>query len=150
MKGFTSRKGQDHPRTQKAVQDLNDVQRLLESTKSQGSAQVATQNIGVKQSNKSTTSSSYEYDPLPRSSAYRLLQYEEKDSTIHCSLHTVDETSTNIYSALSYTWGSARPEDGLTADLTRKIFCDGKELHITQNLFDALSVLRCAQTLSCG
>jgi len=142
VRGFTSRKGKDHPRTQKAMQDLNDAQKLWESTKSQGPAQVATQNIGVKHSKKSTTSSPYEYDPLPNPSAYRLLQYEEKDFTIHCSLHIVDETSTNIYSALSYTWGSARPEDGLTADLTRQIFCDGKELHITQNLFDALSILR--------
>jgi tetratricopeptide (TPR) repeat protein len=144
VNGFTNHRGQDHPRTKKAVQDLDDVRRLWEATKSQEPSHAAIHNEDIKYSSKSLTSSSYQYDPLPRSSAYRLLQYEVKNAAIHCSLHMVDKASTNGYVALSYTWGSARPGDGLTADPICKIFCDGKELYITQNLFDALSVLRMA------
>ncbi|KAM7193814.1 Heterokaryon incompatibility protein (HET) domain containing protein, partial [Rhypophila sp. PSN 637] len=138
--GFTNYKGQNDPRTQRAVQDLDAIRKLCESTKRQG----ATPGVSVKHATHSPrpSESRYEYASLPKPSAYRVLQYEVKDSVIYCSLRTVDEASTDVYSALSYTWASARPGDGLTADLTCKIFCEGKELYITQNLFDALSALR--------
>ncbi|KAK4219498.1 heterokaryon incompatibility protein-domain-containing protein [Rhypophila decipiens] len=138
--GFTNHKGQNHPRTQQAVRDLDAIRRLCESAKRQG----ATPGVSVEHATHAPrpSESRYEYASLPKPSAYRVLQYEVKDSVIHCSLSTVDEASTDVYSALSYTWASARPGDGLTADLTCKIFCEGKELYITQNLFDALSTLR--------
>jgi hypothetical protein len=84
----------------------------------------------------------YVYNTLPIASSLRLLKYEQRNSEIQCSLHTVNLASAPGFSALPYTWGSARPYDFLTGELSRTVTCDGRTLHITQNLHELLCAPR--------
>jgi hypothetical protein len=84
----------------------------------------------------------YNYEPLPTVSSIRLLKYAQNGSKITCSLQTTDLAAAPAYSALSYTWGSGKPDDSLTPKLTRTVICGGRRLQITQNLHDLLCTLR--------
>lgn len=84
---------------------------------------------------------SYVYTPLDQSKgSIRLLclcQGEESDEiccdVVECSLSDDDYLP---YEALSYTWGGGLTNDSLC------VLLDGKKRSVTQNLFDALIMLR--------
>lgn len=81
---------------------------------------------------------SYQYDTLPKD-AFRLLTIvDDKGPVIQCTLSTFSLNDPPAYMALSYTWGSALPGDGLTADLDHTLLCDGAEIAITASLENAL------------
>lgn len=56
------------------------------------------------------------------------------EQEICCRLSQADLNFKPVYEALSYVWGAS--------DKSRKIYCDEKELQITQNLYEALQQLR--------
>lgn len=76
----------------------------------------------------------YRYEHLPKD-AFRLLSIVNREGpVIQCALSTFPLDRPPAYSALSYTWGSATPGDGLTPDLDRTLVCNGSEVHITASL----------------
>jgi len=60
---------------------------------------------------------------------------------MHFSLNTASLESPPSYSALSYTWGSADPNDDLTPDYTKTITVNGCTISITENLWGALKTI---------
>ena len=79
----------------------------------------------------------HSYKPLPSAVfTVRLLELEPGDGDeIHCKLRNVHLGDERVqYEALSYTWG--------TPILRQFIWCDGKVLPVTQNLYNALRRLR--------
>lgn len=88
--------------------------------------------------NKYDTLPRYQYDTLPKD-AFRLLTIIDADYwPVKCTLSTFSLDNPPAYMALSYTWGSALPEDNLTPDPDRLILCDGAKIAITMNLGYAL------------
>ncbi|KAK2596492.1 hypothetical protein N8I77_013380 [Diaporthe amygdali] len=80
----------------------------------------------------------HRYEPLPKD-AFRLLTIvNRQDPVIQCTLSAFSLDRPPAYSALSYTWGSAVPGDGLTPDLDRTLVCNGGEVPITASLEHAL------------
>lgn len=80
----------------------------------------------------------HRYELLPRD-AFRLLTIIDRQSpVIECTLSTFSLDRPPAYSALSYTWGSAVPGDGLTPDLDRTLLCNGSKVAITASLEHAL------------
>ena len=83
----------------------------------------------------------YSYTPLSNPNAIRLLQLELHSEPISCQLFEANTPSEFAYHALSYTWGDpsiARPS--LVSN--NPIVCNGYELQVTKNLYDALAQLR--------
>jgi Heterokaryon incompatibility protein (HET) len=82
----------------------------------------------------------FEYSDKVHSKDIRLLQIRPGGAgdTINLSICTTPVDSVPAYIALSYTWGDPRS--------TCPVICDGKELHVTQNLKEALWQLRHAQS----
>ncbi|KIM94107.1 hypothetical protein OIDMADRAFT_136646, partial [Oidiodendron maius Zn] len=85
----------------------------------------------------SITEEEYIYTPL-EDNHVRLLEIlpgNDKDP-IQCRFHIVsrDELDALPYGALSYTWGTTKPD--------KRIFIDGKFVLITSNLEDALIAIR--------
>ncbi|MCJ1446332.1 MAG: hypothetical protein MMC23_006837 [Stictis urceolatum] len=78
----------------------------------------------------------YRYHALPEEVfAVRLMELKPGTGEIHCELHNAHLGNERVsYTALSYTWG--------TQILQQYIWCNGKVLPVTQNLFDALKQLR--------
>jgi hypothetical protein len=82
------------------------------------------------------------YEALPESTSFRVLKTLAILSTpMRFSLTIVSLESPPSYSALSYTWGSADPNDDLTADYTEKIIVNGCTVVITENLWGALKTI---------
>lgn len=81
---------------------------------------------------------SYQYDTLPEN-AFRLLNIFDDEGSLRCTLCTFSLDNHPAYMALSYTWGSALPGDGLTPDLDHTLICDGAEIAITASLENALA-----------
>ncbi|KAI7779538.1 hypothetical protein LA080_000727 [Diaporthe eres] len=80
----------------------------------------------------------HRYEDLPKD-AFRLLSIVNRQGpVIQCTLSTFSLDRPPAYSALSYTWGSAIPGDGLTPDLDRTLMCNGCEVPITASLEHAL------------
>ncbi|KAJ0109503.1 heterokaryon incompatibility protein-domain-containing protein [Diaporthe amygdali] len=78
------------------------------------------------------------YEPLAKD-VFRLLTIiNRQDPVIQCTLSAFSLDRPPAYSALSYTWGSAVPADGLTPDLNRTLVCNGGEAPITASLEHAL------------
>jgi hypothetical protein len=76
-------------------------------------------------------------DPDPDEDSIRLVLIEPSaniDDPLSCSLIHVKFAEKRRYKALSYMWGSEA--------VKQKIFLDGAELYIGQNLWDALHYLR--------
>jgi hypothetical protein len=103
--------------------------------------QALTKSLGTRQP--------YQYDPLRKETNIRLLKLEppgQDFDVITCSLVEVEMGSAERFAALSYTWGSPFPptidsvEHGYTQITT--ILCNGNQLQIKQNLYDALYRLR--------
>jgi hypothetical protein len=77
----------------------------------------------------------YQYQPLNEPNNIRLLELENGSGpTIACRLLHVNLNNLPKYDALSYTWGDNH--------LSNSILCEGRTLHVTKNLFQALSHLR--------
>lgn len=81
---------------------------------------------------------SYQYDTLQKDELRLLTIVDDKGSVIQCTLSTFSLDNPPAYMALSYTWGSALPGDGLTPDLDHTLLCDGAEIAITASLENAL------------
>ncbi|KAK2740289.1 hypothetical protein FQN57_006169 [Myotisia sp. PD_48] len=100
----------------------------------------------------------YCYSPLPTITSIRVLRVDRRSSDnpsdIHCTLRTVDLNDAPSFHALSYTWGNphARATDdhpftknynALDSEYSGAgrvpIQCNGKRLHVSQNLYDALT-----------
>lgn len=80
----------------------------------------------------------HRYEPLPKD-AFRLLTIVDRQGpVIECTLSAFSLDRPPAYSALSYTWGSAVPGDGLTPDLDRTLLCNGSKVPITASLEHAL------------
>ncbi|KAK7702275.1 hypothetical protein SLS64_009853 [Diaporthe eres] len=78
------------------------------------------------------------YEDLPKD-AFRLLSIVNRQGpVIQCTLSTFSLDRPPAYNALSYTWGSAIPGDGLTPNLDRTLMCNGREVPITASLEHAL------------
>jgi hypothetical protein len=95
----------------------------------------------------------FEYDLLPSASSFRLLtivsnpEIHSPSPSISVELTTHDLHTTPSFNALSFTWGHPYQNDnGKYADASHdpfvKITCNGKEIEITQNLFDGLYALK--------
>jgi hypothetical protein len=95
------------------------------------------------------------YDGLPSSKSFRLLKFVLEGvlgtaltSPIMCEISTYDLQKPPAFTALSYTWGAPYREiDANSDDLSLPVFsaeilCNGRPFSVTQNLFDALSILR--------
>ncbi|KAK1759975.1 heterokaryon incompatibility protein-domain-containing protein [Echria macrotheca] len=92
----------------------------------------------------------YTYDPLPSPQAIRLLRVDttgKKTSTPGCTIETFPSPEeAPRYTALSYTWGSARNGDGLTPERTAIVEVLGPEVdgdekrvvRVSENLVRAL------------
>ncbi|KAK4446661.1 heterokaryon incompatibility protein 6 [Podospora aff. communis PSN243] len=99
----------------------------------------------------------YLYSSLPTSTSIRLLSLlpnkQNKNEPLQISLDTVDLCDHPAYRALSYSWGNPHANgvdftayfnsvaDEYSPSHRIPIICDGKRLHIQQNLFDALRQL---------
>lgn len=91
------------------------------------------------------------YSELPSSTSIRLLKLQptraaEPDEAI-CTLHVFELAKAPSFQALSYTWEPAREEESSSEvetlpEFTNSIRCDGHLIAITENLSDALPVLR--------
>src|SRR5277367_300891 len=86
---------------------------------------------------------SYQYTPLSTDKSIRLAKFfgQDDDGLPCCTLTEFFLNENPVYKALSYTWASPSQEAtsrGVTADRCRKIRCQGKEIFVTQNLFDFL------------
>jgi hypothetical protein len=99
----------------------------------------------------SNSVSSFVYDALPTQSSFRLLKLEatnpESVTALTSFIRVYDFKDAPTFKALSYTWGApyreVHGEDTDTPALfTNHITCNGKQLAITRNLFDALHNLR--------
>jgi hypothetical protein len=97
-------------------------------------------------------SGTYEYTSLPTATSIRLLEIlgEDEDGLLQCNLEIVDLIDLPIYNCLSYTWGNPYPEGVYSGtegpdygeSNTWPISCGG-DLHlVSQNLYDALQMLR--------
>ncbi|EXK25886.1 hypothetical protein FOMG_17500 [Fusarium oxysporum f. sp. melonis 26406] len=75
------------------------------------------------------------YSPLPEEKWTRILILDPgaRDDPIECSLH-VAKFDTEAYDAISYVWGNAAER--------RSIQCQGHQVDITTNLFEALRQIR--------
>ncbi|KAL9618494.1 MAG: hypothetical protein Q9160_006813 [Pyrenula sp. 1 TL-2023] len=85
--------------------------------------------------------------PLPSNRHFRLLRLlpeSQASPKIQCSLsvHSIETFPGIEYSALSYTWGEADP----VRDSSAVIEIDSAEVHIRQNVFSFLEVMRYEQT----
>jgi hypothetical protein len=84
----------------------------------------------------------YYGSPLLRKDSTRLLKLlPPENGSVRCQLDVVDLRSELSFRALSYTWGAPTREareKGMTTARTFSIICNGKELHITENLFHFL------------
>jgi hypothetical protein len=108
----------------------------------------------------STQQKQHTYTPLPTATSIRLIDFTKIDNSneyIQCSLVTVDLEDNPEYLALSYTWGC--PFNNLNFELSEdneemdamnasygcekrsKIECDGAEMMIMRNLYEALTTL---------
>src|ERR1700761_1573639 len=78
----------------------------------------------------------FTYKPLSLPGEIRLLvvQSAKTAESITCSLRHVCLKDKPTYEALSYAWGDSAK--------VKTITCDGKEIHITKSLHDALTNLR--------
>jgi hypothetical protein len=97
----------------------------------------------------------YRYIPLPTLTSIRVLQIHPRtpDGRVSISLKTVDLINYPFYHALSYTWGNPHASgidfnehfNNVAAEYSATkripIICDGKLLHVQQNLHDALCQL---------
>jgi hypothetical protein len=94
-------------------------------------------------------------DGLPSSNSFRLLKFVQEDvlgaataSPIMCEISIYDLQKPPAFTALSYTWGAPYREIDANSDdlslpvFSAEIFCNGRPFSVTQNLFDALSILR--------
>lgn len=81
---------------------------------------------------------SYQYDALQKDEFRLLTIVDDKGPGIQCTLSTFSLDNPPAYMALSYTWGSALPGDGLTPDLDHTLLCDGSQIAITASLENAL------------
>ncbi|KAH8777798.1 heterokaryon incompatibility protein-domain-containing protein [Diaporthe sp. PMI_573] len=81
---------------------------------------------------------SYNYEPLPKDTFRLLTIVDRSGPVIECTLSTLSLDNPPAYSALSYTWGSAVPGDGLTPDRDHTVVCDGGVVPITASLGHAL------------
>ncbi|VUC23445.1 unnamed protein product [Clonostachys rosea] len=92
----------------------------------------------TKLATESPIANSFRYEALDLDSpAFRLLQLEPGTGQIECHVFQAyldDETNLIPYEALSYCWGSTR--------LARKVKVNGRDLFITENLYEALQHLR--------
>ncbi|KAG7426511.1 Heterokaryon incompatibility protein 6, OR allele [Fusarium oxysporum f. sp. raphani] len=75
------------------------------------------------------------YSPLPEGKWTRILILDPgaRDDPIECSLH-VAKFDTEAYDAISYVWGNAAER--------RSIQCQGHQVDVTTNLFEALRQIR--------
>ena len=88
---------------------------------------------------KSMESGDFKYLRLP-SGYIRLLKISSTDGlTFHCTLHRAEIANLPAFYALSYVWGSGRPD--------QSIFLDGKEVKIRQSLLDAFYALNVMQNI---
>ena len=88
-------------------------------------------------STQKTSPSVFQHKPIGFLRDIRLLfiaPHQSHTSDIWCSTYQVAFSENPSYQALSYTWGDNQ--------LTRTIFCDGKRLAVTENLYLALRKLR--------
>ena len=88
-------------------------------------------------SSQKTSSDVFRHKPIGFLQDIRLLfvaPHQSHTSDIWCSTFQVAFRENPSYQALSYTWGDSQ--------LTRTIFCDGKKLAITENLYSALRKLQ--------
>ena len=78
----------------------------------------------------------YGYGNLPTQTSFRVAELLPGDGTdpVRCLLHTVDWADVFQYEALSYAWGNP--------DATVPLNCYEKVLHVTENLYSALTHLR--------
>ena len=104
----------------------------------------------------------FSYQPLPSKDSVRLLQLLP-GTALACSLEAFEPQDAPKYDALSYTWGHAMPayseplsapavrnEEGVSIwkkrsdglEKVHPIACDGEQLRVTENLKDALHMLR--------
>jgi len=82
-----------------------------------------------------------QYPPLP-SRCFRLLKTVERSATlVRLTMHSFPVSSPPGYVALSYTWGSAAPNDSMTAERNCPVICDGQIVHVTENLWIALRAI---------
>jgi hypothetical protein len=99
-------------------------------------------------------------DPLPTETSVRLLEIKPLVSLksefdlfqpIHCSLITRDLSDDPHYDALSYTWGDPRATYGSINEISSpeawaatcwEIYCDGKLVSVSTNLYTALLGIR--------
>jgi len=78
---------------------------------------------------------SLKYEKLPDSGYFCLVKTVQLTaSVIRLEMDTVPLASPPVYIALSYTWGTATPDDGMTADRNRTVICNGKAICVTENL----------------
>ena len=85
------------------------------------------------------------YNILPTNRSIRLLDLQASSGgKIETTLHTHSLDTTPPFRAVSYTWGN--PYRDLYSDdiekppeLIARISCNGKQVAVTQNLFDALT-----------
>lgn len=94
----------------------------------------------------------YEYSSLVSETGERFIRVlkilsKANERRLRCSLEVIDLKKSPIYDCLSYTWSdplyhelSADPSKSRrqTGALDREMVCDGKMIHITENLEDAL------------
>jgi hypothetical protein len=78
----------------------------------------------------------YQYQSIQNSRSIRLLKLEPSDGTSALRGNLIEASLNDApkYNALSYAWGSQ--------DLSRRIYCDGKILSITENCREILRHLR--------
>jgi len=82
------------------------------------------------------------YDDLPDSWSFRILKINQINNvSTRCSLHVASLDDSLSYTALSYTWGSADPNDNMTAEKTKTLVCNNCTLPITENLWAALKTI---------
>lgn len=80
----------------------------------------------------------HRYESLPQDSFRLLSIIDRQGPVIQCRLSAFSFDRPPAYTALSYTWGSAVPGDGLTPDLDRRLVINGAEVPITASLDHAL------------
>lgn len=80
----------------------------------------------------------YHYNPLPEDTFRLLTILDRQGPIIHCTLYAFSLHRPPPYRALSYTWGSAIPGDGLTSTLDHTLLCNGRTVPITASLDHAL------------
>lgn len=84
----------------------------------------------------------YHYEPLPSPTSIRLIKFKPSESSngsLTCSFLVVDTSDPPEYIALSYVWGDTSN--------TVPVSIDGKSVHVTQNLRDALQPFNTEEAL---